>query len=120
MPRGDRTGPLGEGPKTGRAAGYCAGHERPGFFGAPGIAMSASRPGMAAGFSGSRGGAAGGGFGHRNRFFATGASFGGYTARRPEQMLSSEQETALPKDESERLRAVLETIEQRLAQIENA
>jgi hypothetical protein len=26
MPRGDRTGPWGAGPMTGRAAGYCAGH----------------------------------------------------------------------------------------------
>ncbi|MGC1119508.1 MAG: DUF5320 domain-containing protein [Candidatus Methanofastidiosia archaeon] len=31
MPRGDRTGPLGEGPMTGRAAGYCAGYSTPGF-----------------------------------------------------------------------------------------
>lgn len=32
MPRGDRTGPLGEGPMTGRAAGYCAGYSVPGFY----------------------------------------------------------------------------------------
>jgi hypothetical protein len=31
MPGGDRTGPLGEGPMTGRAAGYCAGYGTPGF-----------------------------------------------------------------------------------------
>lgn len=31
MPRGDRTGPRGEGPMTGRAAGYCAGYSTPGF-----------------------------------------------------------------------------------------
>jgi hypothetical protein len=31
MPRGDRTGPFGEGPKTGRQMGYCAGYESPGF-----------------------------------------------------------------------------------------
>ena len=31
MPRGDGTGPLGEGPMTGRAAGYCAGYSAPGF-----------------------------------------------------------------------------------------
>ena len=30
MPRGDRTGPMGQGPRTGRAAGYCAGNDRPG------------------------------------------------------------------------------------------
>lgn len=32
MPRGDRTGPLGEGPLTGRRMGYCAGNEHPGFY----------------------------------------------------------------------------------------
>jgi hypothetical protein len=31
MPRGDRTGPAGMGPMTGRAAGYCAGYNAPGF-----------------------------------------------------------------------------------------
>jgi hypothetical protein len=31
MPRGDRTGPAGMGPMTGRAAGYCAGYAMPGF-----------------------------------------------------------------------------------------
>ena len=32
MPRGDRTGPAGMGPMTGRAAGYCAGYAAPGFM----------------------------------------------------------------------------------------
>jgi hypothetical protein len=32
MPGGDRTGPLGEGPQTGRRMGYCAGFEHPGFM----------------------------------------------------------------------------------------
>jgi len=31
MPRGDRTGPAGEGPLTGRRMGYCAGYDHPGF-----------------------------------------------------------------------------------------
>jgi len=30
MPQGDGTGPLGQGPKTGRAMGYCAGYSVPG------------------------------------------------------------------------------------------
>ena len=30
MPRGDRTGPSSEGPRTGRGMGYCAGNEHPG------------------------------------------------------------------------------------------
>ena len=59
MPGGDRTGPMGMGPMTGRAAGYCAGVAVPGFMSAPG----------GRGFGG-RGGGRGGG--RRNWFYATG------------------------------------------------
>ena len=31
MPSGDRTGPEGIGPRTGRSLGYCAGYSSPGF-----------------------------------------------------------------------------------------
>lgn len=31
MPWGDRTGPMGLGPMTGRAAGFCAGYTVPGY-----------------------------------------------------------------------------------------
>jgi hypothetical protein len=32
MPGGDRTGPLGMGPRTGRGAGSCAGYQTPGYM----------------------------------------------------------------------------------------
>jgi len=32
MPFGDGTGPMGLGPMTGRAAGYCAGYSVPGYM----------------------------------------------------------------------------------------
>jgi hypothetical protein len=32
MPSGDRTGPAGIGPMTGRAAGFCAGYPVPGYM----------------------------------------------------------------------------------------
>lgn len=32
MPRGDRTGPDGMGPMTGRGMGFCAGFDTPGFM----------------------------------------------------------------------------------------
>jgi len=32
MPRGDRTGPAGFGPMTGRGLGYCAGYPAPGYM----------------------------------------------------------------------------------------
>jgi len=31
MPGGDRTGPVGYGPRTGRGLGYCSGYDSPGF-----------------------------------------------------------------------------------------
>jgi len=59
MPSGDGTGPAGLGPMTGRAAGYCAGYGVPGFM----------NPIPGRGFGG---GGRGGGWGRRNRFYATG------------------------------------------------
>jgi hypothetical protein len=32
MPRGDRTGPQGAGPRTGRGMGYCSGYDVAGFM----------------------------------------------------------------------------------------
>jgi len=32
MPGGDRTGPWGLGPRTGRRAGFCSGYNMPGFM----------------------------------------------------------------------------------------
>jgi len=32
MPQGDRTGPMGMGPRSGRAAGFCAGYPVPGYM----------------------------------------------------------------------------------------
>lgn len=64
MPRGDRSGPEGYGPMTGRAAGFCAGSSTPGYLNPiPG------RAGIGAG----RGfGGRGGGRGWRNQYYATG------------------------------------------------
>jgi len=59
MPAGDRTGPMGFGPMTGRAAGYCAGYSVPGYANAFG-----GRGGVGRG--------RGGGWGWRNRYRATG------------------------------------------------
>jgi hypothetical protein len=48
MPRGDRTGPAGMGPMTGRGMGYCAGGTAPGMY-APGYGYGCGR-GMGRGF----------------------------------------------------------------------
>lgn len=60
MPGGDGTGPMGQGPMTGRAAGYCAGSATPGF----------TNPSPGQGYWGR--GRGGGGWGRRNWFYATG------------------------------------------------
>ncbi len=39
MPRGDRRGPMGMGPMTGRGAGFCAGNTQAGFAGGFGRGM---------------------------------------------------------------------------------
>ena len=65
MPRGDGTGPNGMGPMTGRAAGFCAGYNVPGYM------NSVAGRGFGMGFGRGRG-FGGGGRGFRNRFYATG------------------------------------------------
>ena len=62
MPGGDRTGPIGYGPMTGRAAGFCAGYDRPGY----------ANPGPGRGFGWGGGGRGRGGRGWRHRYYATG------------------------------------------------
>jgi hypothetical protein len=69
MPGGDRTGPMGAGPRTGRARGYCSGYGYPGYM-YPG-------PGLGLGRGFGRGFGRGIGFG-RGRGWRRGG-FGPYT-----------------------------------------
>lgn len=68
MPGGDRTGPNGMGPMTGRGVGICAGYDVPGSM----------TPSFRHGFGGGRGRGMGrnfgmgGGRGWRNQYYATG------------------------------------------------
>jgi hypothetical protein len=59
MPGGDRTGPLGLGPRTGRAVGYCTGYNIPGY----------ANPGYGRGFGRGWGRGFGRGFWRRGRGF---------------------------------------------------
>ena len=65
MPRGDQTGPRGEGAMTGRGAGICSGNNAP---------ENMNRPYYGRGFGrgGGRGFGMGGGRGWRNQYHATG------------------------------------------------
>ena len=55
MPRGDGTGPMGQGPMTGRGLGYCSGYPHPGFMNpGPGFGRGFGR-GWGRGFGRGRG-----------------------------------------------------------------
>jgi hypothetical protein len=101
MPGGDRTGPLGAGPMTGRGAGYCGGYD------APGYANPGTRLGLRRGFRG-------GGHGWRQRYYATGLprwARGGYTPWTPEQ------ESVALKTYAERLQSQLDAINKHIEEI---
>jgi uncharacterized protein DUF5320 len=76
MPRGDRTGPWGGGPRTGRGLGYCTGNDRPGYMQAgPGLGLGGGM-GLRRGWGGGRGWGRGfGGYG-RARYGFWGRGYG--------------------------------------------
>ena len=118
MPSGDRTGPMGMGPMSGRAAGYCAG------FGMPGYMNPMAGRGFGMGFGRGRGargrGFGGGGRGWRHMFYATGvpgwARFGGYSAPNPQ--IDPETEKQALKNQADALQSELDFIRKRLSEIE--
>ncbi len=110
MPRGDRTGPMGLGPMTGRAAGYCAGYSVPGFM----------NP-----WGGRFFGGWGRGRGYRNWYYATGlpgwARFGGGFWGVPPvaPTPAPEAEAEFLRQQAQQLRQTLEEIEKRLDDLES-
>ena len=126
MPRGDRTGPMGQGPMTGRGAGYCAGYGVPGY----------ANPWVGGGLwgHGGRGGWGRGGWGRgwRHGYYATGApGWAGvgsipyppppyapvYGGAPPE--MTREGEVAGLKEQSEYLEQALEDVRKRLTELES-
>lgn len=102
---------------SGRAAGFCAG------YGMPGYANPASGRGLGMGFGRGRGsgrGFGGGGWGRRNWFNAAGVpgwmGYGSYAA--PYQAPDAETEKQVLKSEAKAVRAELEAIDKRLAELE--
>ncbi len=104
MPHGDRTGPMGAGPRTGRAFGYCSGFDAPGFM----------HPGFRHGGFGA-GGGYGRGFGFRHRAYPA-ESFGwDYPPYSPP---TKEETVSDLKANADWLRAQLETINKRIEELE--
>ncbi len=116
MPFGDRTGPQGFGPRTGRGAGYCAG------FGMPG-SMSTVPGGAGFGFGHGGGlGWFGRGRGCRNSYRATGlpgwprAGYGYPYA----PSFTAKEETDFLRNQAEFLSKQLEEIQNRISSLEKA
>ncbi|MBU1966248.1 MAG: DUF5320 domain-containing protein [Proteobacteria bacterium] len=106
MPGGDRTGPMGMGPRTGWGAGFCAGYGVPGFL----------NPGYGAGgaFFGGRGGR-----GRRNRFFATGVPGWQYFAGNPiPGGMSFSAQPGTPQDELDLLKGQAQDLENGLKDLQ--
>jgi hypothetical protein len=103
MPAGDRTGPMGQGPVTGRRLGYCSGYDSPGY--------AKGR---------------GGGFGRRigwgrgfGRSWGYGVPYMGYMQGSPWMPpMSKEEEIKLLKAEADSLKREQKDIEKRLTDLE--
>ena len=128
MPGGDRTGPMGAGPMTGRGAGFCAGYDMPGYAN-PAFGRGAGwGGGWGRGFG--RGYGRGGGRGWRRGYWATGApgwARGGWAyppaayAPYPEQAAAAEpsatQELRSLRDQAKYLQHTLDEINQRIDEL---
>ncbi|MBN2590729.1 MAG: DUF5320 domain-containing protein [Sedimentisphaerales bacterium] len=97
MPRGDRTGPAGMGPMTGRATGFCAGFQAPGFM----------NRGGGRGFGGR-----GAGRGWRNRYCAP-----AYQVNMPQASMQNELEYL--KEQAQYLKESLDGINKRVEELQS-
>lgn len=127
MPGGDRTGPAGMGPMTGRGAGYCAGYATPGYMNPYGGRY----------FGAGRGafGGRGRGRGYRNQYYATGQpGWSRYNMGMPVWDVAGEvpyygdpyyppdvdpkEETKILKDQADMLKKQLDSIQARVDEIQ--
>jgi hypothetical protein len=114
MPRGDRRGPNGMGPMTGRGAGFCNGFDAPGYINRGAGYAGAFGRGLGRGF------AHGGGFGFRSGFDRPMRGSGwGYAPQgtAPLAGYSKEAEKGYIEDEVSFLKDQLKNLEDRLAEM---
>ena len=110
MPGGDRTGPMGMGPRTGRAAGYCAGYSIPGYMNPFG-----GRLGLGFGWGRGRGR----GFGWRRWGFPYGVNPNiPYDAIPYDPYYTDEKEIELLQNQSKLLQDQLSDINKRISELE--
>lgn len=113
MPWGDRTGPMGWGPMTGRGFGYCSGSEQPGFAAGPGLGR-----GWGGGRGRGRGFGPGRGFGRRG-WYGAWPPAAPYLSSVPAATMSVEQEKDMLKREAQNLRETMNRLEQRIQELED-
>ena len=123
MPGGDRTGPAGLGPMTGRAAGYCAGYPVPGYMN-----PISGRGGLGYGRGWGRGRGLGRGFGRGFGWrgaaypYAYGdpsfpSPYGGYPYA-PD--ITPQQEADMLKEQAKAIQDELKNINQRISELQSA
>lgn len=110
MPRGNQTGPRGAGPRTGRAMGYCAGYDTPGYM-QPGPGM-----GFGQGFGFRRGSGMGFGWGRGLRRPWDMGAYGSYPYAPPQP--APEDELRVLKEEADALARHQEQITRRIDELE--
>lgn len=110
MPGGDRTGPMGMGPMTGRAAGYCSGYSLPGYM----------NPVPGRGFGRGWGRGLGRGRGWGRGFGFRGSAFGDpyYAAPYYGSEVSPKQEAQLLKEQAKVMQDEIKAINQRIEELE--
>jgi len=119
MPFGDRTGPRGLGPMSGRAAGFCAGYDEPGYVNP---VLGRSTFGFGRGFGRSRGWF-GRGRGWRNCFWATGLpnwALAGYGCPPYVADLTAKDEMDMLREQAKFLKQQLDNIQGRISTLEKA
>ena len=111
MPGGDRTGPAGMGPMTGRSAGYCAGYSVPGYMN--------PIPGRGFGRGFGRGGGFGRGRGWGRGFYGYPPAYPPYATYPPYAPPQAPgDERAFLKDELAGLEEEMKAIKSRMSELE--
>ena len=123
MPGGDSTGPLGQGPMTGRALGYCAGSTVPDYMN-PALGRGYGNRGRGCGFRG-RGRGVERGLGRR--YYDTGIpgrarTFGDFSQPGPQRApyarsMTREQKMGLLREQASYFNETLEDIKKRIKKL---
>ena len=124
MPGGDRTGPSGLGPMTGRAAGYCAGYPVPGYMNpVPGRGLGF---GVGGGWGGGRGRGRGWGRGFGWRSAAYPYTYGAAYSPAPygdfpyTPEITPTQEADMLRDQAKAMQDEIKAINERIGELESA